>query len=148
MVAEVERSIAGDAAIRGQCMNNIEVTELTALTVAPDGSTFRLGVRTRDEGACGLVFPSEAIQALMLTLFRAGDIAFRRILKDEDARVVYPVQRTEARSVPGSDGLVLVLATPDGAEVAFHFSPQDLARLVETVRTHLASKLAAPGKFN
>ena len=112
---------------------DIAVRELRTLSVSADGTAFRIGMGDDAGSEIGLVSRSDALQALMLSLFRAGDVAFKRLLDDASARLVYPVETCGVQLVPGTTQLVLALRTTDGFEAAFAVAPETLGALAELV---------------
>jgi hypothetical protein len=119
--------------------HDVDVRELTTLSVAPDGGAFRMGVRDAQGRDVGLIFPTDAIRALMMSLFRVGDIAFKRVMNDDSARLVYPVGECRLQSSPGTDLLILIVKTPDGFEAAFAIAPSDLKSLATLAREHVSA---------
>lgn len=116
---------------------DVDVRELKTLAVSGDGSSFRMGVRDASGRDVGLVFPTDAVRTLMLSLFRVGDTAFKRVVNDDSARLVYPVDTCKLQSVPGADRLILVLATADGFEAAFYIDRETLASVASSALEHM-----------
>lgn len=127
---------------------DIEVRELRTLSVSSDGDAFRIGARDSDGNERGLVFPSECLKTLLLSLFRAGDTAFKRLLNDPTARLVYPVEDCRLQTVPKTNQLVLILRTADGFEAAFAIPPDVLVQLAEAVLERAARTKAQPLLLN
>lgn len=125
--------------------DDVTVAELTTLSVAPDGSAFRMGLRDVNGTDASLVFPSDAVKSLMMSLFRVGDTAFKRILNDDSARLVYPIDDYKLQWAPGTDRLILVLRTPDGFEAAFAVSPMALKSMAKQVKAHEKAQSVQPG---
>ena len=73
------------------------------------------------------------------TAFLVGDTAFKRLINDESARLVYPVERCQLQQVPASEQLILVMKTPDGFEAAFAIDPALLARIATQALDHVAA---------
>ncbi len=114
--------------------HDIEVCELRALSVSADGTAFRIGLADSDRRDVGLVFPSDALKALMLSLFRVGDTAFKRLLNDDSARLVYPAETCRLQAASGMDGrIILVLQSADGFEAAFALAPETAAGLARAI---------------
>jgi hypothetical protein len=109
-----------------------------------DGTAFRIGLRDADGREAGLVFPSDAVKALMMSLFRVGDTAFKRLLNDDTARLVYPIENARLQASPGTDRLILVFTTTDGFEAAFAVEPKVLLDIAMQAHAHsgLKAKLA------
>jgi hypothetical protein len=128
--------------------SDIQVRELRTLSVSSDGTAFRIGVRDGEGEEHGLVFPSDALRTLMLSLFRVRDTAFKRLLNDTSARLVYPAESCRLQSVPGTDQLILVLRSSDGFEAAFAIAPEALAGLAELVRERAPQGEDLPLRFN
>lgn len=121
---------------------DIEVGELRTLSVSADGSAFRIGLVDGDGGDVGLMFPSDALRTLMLSLFRVGDTAFKRLLNDESARLVYQAESVRLQAAPGSDLSILVLRTPDGFEAAFALDPKALTALAAGAKDETVKRMA------
>lgn len=106
---------------------DLVVQELKSLLVAPDGAAFRLGLRDLQGKDAGVIFPSDAIRALLLSLFRAGDTAFKRLLNDDSARLVYPAVACTLEALPGTGRVMLIMRSDDGFEAAFAIDPRALS---------------------
>ena len=128
--------------------DEIEVHELRTLAVSSDGTAFRIGCKTVDDAEYGLVFRSDTLRALMLSLFRAADTAFKRLLDDPSARLVYPVTGCRLQSAAGGGQNVLVLQSADGFEAAFALAPETLAQLAEVVMAHTSDTCPHPLHLN
>lgn len=127
---------------------DIEVRELRTLSVSQDGTAFRIGIRDDNNGEHGLIFPTECLRTLMLSLFRVGDTAFKRVLNDSNARLVYPIESCRLQLVPGTRQLILVLQSSDGFEAAFAMAPDALTQVAEAVLDHACEKANQPFQLN
>jgi hypothetical protein len=119
--------------------DDVDVRELTTLSVASNGGAFRMGVRDANGRDVGLVFPTDSIRSLMMSLFRVGDVAFKRIMNDNSARLVYPTGACRLQSSPGTDQLILIMTTTDGFDAAFTIAATDLKQLARQASEHAAA---------
>lgn len=101
---------------------------LTTWSVSPDGSRVGLGFADASGQPCRLDLPTEAVNALLLTLPRILQHALDA-RGDPAARIVQPLGawRLEQATDPGR--LILTLTTPDGFGVAFSLAPNELVAL-------------------
>lgn len=118
-------------------MDDIEVRDLTTLKVSEDGSCFRLGIRKSDGQDAGLVFPSEALKALLMSLFRAANDAFQRQTDDPNVKLVYPIDDFELQAAVQDERLILTLRTQDGFDASFALQPNTLVVMASMARMHM-----------
>ena len=88
-------------------MKDIEVAGLTTLKVSQDGTSFRMGVRTQEGRETALVFPSDTLKSLLISLFHASDTAFKRQMNDNHVKLVYPIDDFELQAAVEDDRLIL-----------------------------------------
>ena len=79
----------------------------------------------------GLAFPTDAVKTLMLGLSRVADEAFKRMLQDDSARLIHPVESLSLQPAPGTDQPVLIIRTSDDFQVAFAIEPEVHDRFVQ-----------------
>ncbi|MEM9354678.1 MAG: hypothetical protein AAGB04_00560 [Pseudomonadota bacterium] len=118
-------------------MKDIEVAGLTTLKVSQDGTSFRMGVRTREGREAALVFPSESLKSLLIDLFRASDTAFKRQLDDNNVKLVYPIDDFALQAAVEDDRLILTLRTHDGFDASFALEPNTLVVMASMARMHM-----------
>lgn len=58
-------------------VHELEVQDVRNLVLSPDGSRFDIQVRRADGKDSAIVFPSEALKSLLMSLFRVADIVLR-----------------------------------------------------------------------
>jgi hypothetical protein len=97
----------------------IAVDEVLAFAVASDGTAFRMSVRGKTGDVVGLAFPTDAVKTLMMGLSQVADEALTRMLRDDSARLIHPVESFSLQPAPGTDQLILGIRTHDGLEAAF-----------------------------
>ncbi len=107
-------------------MQGFVVQELTTFIVANDGAQLHMNFTCQDVGQVSLSFPTECLQGLMMTLPQMMNQAIRTRYRDQSLRLVYPAEniRIELSSDPKT--LIVTLTTPDGFEVSFGLTRQQM----------------------
>ncbi|MEM7748814.1 MAG: hypothetical protein AAF346_11215 [Pseudomonadota bacterium] len=118
-------------------VQQFEVQDVRNLAVSPDGSRFNIRVRDVDGEDTSIVFPSEALKSLLMSLFRVADTAFRRQLDDESARLAYPVYDFELQAAKEEERLILTLKTRDGFDASFAVEPGMIVMMAAMARQHI-----------
>jgi hypothetical protein len=111
-------------------MSAIDGKELTTYQVAPDGSTFRLNFNDLEGRAAALTLPVEALNTLVMTMPQIARQAMKAKYRDDTIRLVYPIGDWRIEAAAGDTRLILTLRTPDGFEVSFAASRDDLAAML------------------
>lgn len=106
------------------------VQKLTTFDVADDGTHLHLNFILRGGGKLSLSLPTECLHELIMTLPRMMRQALRAQYHDESLRLVYPADsiRFEYSSDPKKT-VIVTLATPDGFEVSFGLTREQMTAL-------------------
>ena len=110
-------------------MTVIQARQLTTFQVAPDGRSVALNVTDEHAEPATLVFPSECLNELLMTLPDIVHRALRLRFRDESMRVVYPVGTWDVERGQTAGQLIVTLRTPDGFAVSFSLPALELVRM-------------------
>jgi hypothetical protein len=116
-------------------VEDLEVRGLLNFETATDGSAVRLIVEDLKGEQVGIVFTTQTLTALLMTLPAIASSALRQADGDPSMRVAYPLSRFQIEQ--SSDGSrILTIGTPDGFSVSFSLTEEISRQLGET---HLAA---------
>ena len=121
-------------------MDQFDVDSVKNLAVSSDGSRFNILVRGKDGEDKAIVFPSDALKSLLMSLFRVADTAFRRQLDDDNAKLAYPVHDFELQTAKDAECLILTLKTRDGFDASFAIEPGMIGIMAAMARQHIESE--------
>jgi hypothetical protein len=103
--------------------------ELIAYDIASDGNRFRMNFTCVNGKQGSLSFPTECLNALIMTLPRMMTRALWAKYGDDRLRLVYPADRVRIERSPDPNTFIMTLTTPDGFEVSFSLNGRQLDAL-------------------
>jgi hypothetical protein len=102
------------------------VQKITNFDVAGDGTRFRMDFICQDGDQVSLSIPTECLNGLMMTFPRLMRQALRAQYHDESLRLVYPADNIRIEQSSDPKSVIVTLATPDGFEVSFGLTQQQM----------------------
>jgi hypothetical protein len=102
------------------------VQRLTTYNVAADGTRFRMNFISGGGDHGSLSLPTECLTELTMTLPQMMRQALRARHQDGSLRLVYPADKISIEHSSDPRTIIVTLATPDGFEVSFGLTRQQL----------------------
>jgi hypothetical protein len=102
------------------------VQRLTTFNIAADGTRLRMNFISGDGDHACLSLPTECLTELIMTLPLMMRQALRARHQDESLRLVYPADKLSIEQSSDPRTIIVTLATPDGFEVSFGLTRQQL----------------------
>ena len=103
--------------------------ELIAYDIGSDGSRFCLRFSCVNGKQGSLSFPTECLEALIMTPPRMMTQALWARYGDDSLRLVYPADIVQIERSPDPNTFIMTLTTPDGFGVSFSLSGEQLDTL-------------------
>jgi hypothetical protein len=107
----------------------IKGEKLTTWRVLPGGTQICLDFVAADGGVHRIVLPVDTLSGLMMTLPRMLQSALDQRFPDGSFRVVQWLEKWRLERQTSGEGLILMLGTSDGFEVAFALNHQHAGSL-------------------
>ncbi len=107
-------------------MKDFVVQKLTTFSIAADGTRFRMNFISGDGDHACLGLPTECLTELIMTLPRMMRQALHARHHDESLRLVYPADKISIEQSSDPRTIIVTLATPDGFEVSFGLTRQQM----------------------
>jgi hypothetical protein len=102
------------------------VQKLTTFNIEADGTRFRMNFISGDGDHACLSLPTECLTELIMTLPRMMRQALRARHHDDSLRLVYPADKISIEQSSDPRTIIVTLATPDGFEVSFGLTRQQM----------------------
>jgi hypothetical protein len=128
-------------------MTMIRAKRLTTFSVAPDGASVAIGVADEDGSEGTVLLPSDCLKELTMTLPEMMRQALRLRHGDPSLRLVYPAAgwAVEQSNRPGI--FILTLRTPDGFDVSFAMTANELRDMAGSAADHEAAAMQSPPRL-
>jgi hypothetical protein len=110
---------------------DIIAQELTVFDITGDGSRFRMSFRCGGGEQGSLSLPTECLSELIMTLPRMVTQALRARHGDDSLRLVYAADNVRVEQSSDAKTAIVTLTTPDGFEVSFGLTEQQMKALVD-----------------
>ena len=107
----------------------IDIKSLAKFEIGEDGISISLLVEDISGRSVRLVFPTEVLSSLTMTLPQMLTAAIQRRRNDPSARLVYPLAESKTELSTDFSTRILTLKTPDGFTVSFAVSEQQLREI-------------------
>jgi hypothetical protein len=104
---------------------------LTTFAVSPDGLSVQLNFKDIEGASASLEIATACLNNLMMALPKMLRLAFANQYRDPSLRLVHPLANYRVEQMGDSTMLILTLQTPDGFEVSFSISREEMGMLSE-----------------
>jgi hypothetical protein len=111
---------------------SIEITGLTRFETGEDGASISLLAEDISGHSVRLVFPTDVLSSLTMTLPKMLTTAIQRRRNDPSARLVYPLAAFKMELSTDLSTRILTLMTPDGFTVSFAVSDDQFRELAQS----------------
>jgi hypothetical protein len=108
-----------------------KATTLTTFAVSPDGLSVQLNFKDIEGAPASFEVATSCLNNLMMTLPKILRLALANQYRDSSLRLVHPLGNYRVEQMSDSAMLILTLETPDGFEVSFSISREEMRTLSE-----------------